>query len=97
MLSAQEALTITINVAYAKIEKGKEKARNSIPDIEACIMRAARAGEDYTVIYPMRINSADSKEEKNGYISELINILNKAKYKVDYNVSTENMRINWAP
>lgn len=97
MLNAQEALTITINVAYAKIEKGKEKARNSIPDIEACIMRAAKAGEDYTVIYPMRMNSTDSAEEQSGYIAELLNILNKAQYKVDYNVSTENMRIKWAP
>lgn len=97
MITAQEALTVTINVAYAKIEKGKEKARNSIPDIEACIMRAAKMGEDYTVIYPMRMNSTDSAEEKSGYISELINILNEAEYKVDYNVSTENMQIQWAP
>ena len=96
MLNAQEALAITINVTYAKVEKGKEKARNSIHDIEACILRAAKAGEDYTVIYPTHMNSTDSAEEKSGYISELINILQKAKYKVDYDVSTENMQIKWA-
>ena len=97
MLSAQEVHTITINVIYARIEKGKEKARNSTPVIEAYITHAAKVGEDYTIIYPMHISDIDSEAEKSGYISELINILNEAKYKVDYKVSTEIMRIKWAP
>ena len=97
MLNAQEALTIAINVTYAKIEKGKEKARKTIPDIEACILRAANVGEDYTVVYPFRMNSTESAEEKSGYLSELMNILGEAQYQVNYNVSTENMQISWAP
>ena len=96
MLNAQEALAITINVTYAKIEKGQEKARNSIPDIEACILRAAKVGEEYTVIYPFRMNSTDSAEEQSGYISELMKILTEAQYTVEYNVSAESMRIEWA-
>lgn len=96
MLNAQEALAITINVTHAKIEKGKEKARRAIPTIEACILRAANIGAEYTVIYPLRIDAINSAEEQSGYISELTTILTEAQYKVDYNVSAESMRIGWA-
>lgn len=96
MLNAQEAHTIAVNATYAKIEKGKEKARNSIPTIEGGIIQAAKEGEEYIVIHPLRMISTDSAEEQSGYLAELINILTKAQYKVEYHVSTKDMRIGWA-
>ena len=96
MLNAQEAHTIAINATHTKMEKGKEKARNSIPTIETGIIHAAKEGEEYIVIHPLRMVSTDSMEEQSGYLSELIKILTQAQYQVEYHVSTKDMRIAWA-
>ena len=96
MLKAQEAYAITAQVTRAKYEQGIRKAQEVITTIEGYITRAAQAGDDYSVIHPMRIMSIDSAEEKAAYLSELITIINNAGYITKYNPSAETMQISWA-
>lgn len=95
MINATEAFAITVNTIHAKIEKGKEKAREFIPTLEECIINAAKSGADNTVIYPLRAITIESQAEKSGYLTELTNILSEAKYKIKYDASAESMKISW--
>lgn len=96
MLKAQEAYAITTQVTREKYEQGARKAQEAIATIEGCITRAAQAGDDYTVIHPMRIMNIDSAEERSGYLSKLITIIDNAGYVIKYNHPAETMQISWA-
>lgn len=95
MINATEALAITLTTVHARIEKGREKAREFIPTIEECIINAAKSGVNNTVIYPLRAVTLESPTEKSGYLTELQAILSEAKYRIKYDASAESMQISW--
>lgn len=95
MLNAQEALALTINAIDARMTKGRDKAKESIPIIDKAIIAAAKDGIDYIIIYPLRMYDFDTCEERAAYIAEILNTLTAYDYKVTYNENGESMKIVW--
>lgn len=96
MLTAEQALSIALDSVKERAEAGKAKAHEALKTLESCIMHNAKLGLTSTEVFPIRLFTFDSPEERNAYITELLAILDQCGYRTEYNVSSQIIQISWA-